>query len=421
MLIMPGSKKSKRHTVESTEECNSDFIMDVKQQIQQIRNTINTELSARLDQLDSSIEKRFTEIDKKIKVSTDVANEALSLAKSNSVNLTLLKSENEQLKRKINILENSSRRDNIVLHGIKQHRGETYLSCINTVKSFICDNLKISEDIVNKMYFVKCYRMSRFKHGDNPIVVRLLSSADRMLIFNSMNNLMGSKFSISQHYTSDVEYNRRKLYPVFKEAKKVLKDDNLKITLKEDKLTVGKNIYNVDTLESLPDNIHPRRLASRTSDNVLLFGGMYSEFTPLSNFYSKAFKFNGVSYVSAEQAFQHRKALFFDDTVTAGKILSARKPIEALRLGGKVADFDSTKWKSQRYNTMKDILRSKFSQNKELKTHLLCTKNFDLAEAGHNEYFAVGFKLIDKEATNKTSWKGQNKLGQILCEIRAEL
>ena len=116
---------------------------------------------------------------------------------------------------------------------------------------------------------------------------------------------MGSQFSNSQHYTSDVEYNREKLYPVFK-------GENLKITLKEDQLTVGKNIYNVNTLESLPDNIHPRRLASRTSGNV--FGGMYSEFTPLSNFYSKSFKFIGVSYVSAEQAFQHRKALFFNDT-----------------------------------------------------------------------------------------------------------
>ena len=39
--------------------------MDVKQQIQQMRNTISTELSSRLDQLDISIEKRFTEIDKK--------------------------------------------------------------------------------------------------------------------------------------------------------------------------------------------------------------------------------------------------------------------------------------------------------------------------------------------------------------------
>ena len=103
------------------------------------------------------------------------------------------------------------------------------------------------------------------------------------------------------------------------------------------------------------------------------------------------------------------------------KILSACKPIEALRLGSKIAVFDSTKWKSQRYNTMKDILRSKFSQNKELKNHFLCTKNFDLAEAGHNKYFAVGFKFIDKEDSNKTNWKGQNKLGQILCEIRAEL
>ena len=63
------------------------------------------------------------------------------------------------------------------------------------VKAFTCDKLKISNEVVNKMYFIKCHRMSKFKFRDNPIVIQLLHSAGRMLIFESMNNLMEANFS----------------------------------------------------------------------------------------------------------------------------------------------------------------------------------------------------------------------------------
>ena len=69
-----------------------------------------------------------------------------------------------------------------------------------------------------------------------------------------------------------------------------------------------------------------------------------------------------------------------------------------------------------------DIIRSKVSQNKELKNHLLCTMNFDLTQESYNEYFCFSFIFIDMEVTNKTNWKGQeDKLSPILSEIRAEI
>ena len=122
-----------------------------------------------------------------------------------------------------------------------------------------------------------------------------------------------------------------------------------------------------------------------------------------------------MSYSSAEQRFQHRKTLFFDNRVNAGKVMPTFKLIEALHFSSKV--FDSTKWKTKWHSIIKDMLQSKLSQHKELNNHILKNMNFDLSEAGRNEYHAVGFKLIDKKTTNKTSWKGQNKLGQILYII----
>ena len=70
----------------------------------------------------------------------------------------------------------------------------------------------------------------------------------------------------------------------------------------------------------------------RSNDNRVVFGGMFSNFHPLSNYYSCPITFRKLKYYSVEHAYQHRKALFFGHEESANRILATREPSGAKRL-----------------------------------------------------------------------------------------
>jgi len=123
----------------------------------------------------------------------------------------------------------------------------------------------------------------------------------------------------------------------------------------------------------------------------------------LSNFYETPVTYGGVMYRNSEAAYQAQK----DPTRQMEFVdLPANK---AKRLGRKVdpvADWDDIK-----YNHMLQIVRRKFHQNPRLAEKLIQT-----GEA----------EIIEGNRWNDTYWgvcegKGQNKLGNILMQIRNEL
>ena len=93
-------------------------------------------------------------------------------------------------------------------------------------------------------------------------------------------------------------------------------------------------------------------------------------------------------YTSVEQGYQHKKALHFQDEVSALKILHSKSSVDAYKLGQNVNGFKSQVWSTQRYNVMESLVRIKFTQNDDLIKHLLNTGNCDLAEAGKKRFYS---------------------------------
>jgi len=127
----------------------------------------------------------------------------------------------------------------------------------------------------------------------------------------------------------------------------------------------------------------------------------------LSNFWRCYVKYRGVTYLSAEHAYQAAK-------VGKGKpgfqaIVNAKTPGEAKRLGGQV--MLPPNWDDRRLEIMAEIVACKFTQNKELARRLVETGDEELIEGNTwgDNYWGV------------CNGQGRNMLGAILMKVREGL
>ena len=83
---------------------------------------------------------------------------------------------------------------------------------------------------------------------------------------------------------------------------------------------------------------------------------------------------------------------------------------------------DQKIWEEQCVTIMYQGLVAKFEQNPKLCDFLLSTKDTTIIECNKNDTFwSIGLGLNDPKIGDRSAWKGQNKLGGLLCEIRDEL
>ena len=124
----------------------------------------------------------------------------------------------------------------------------------------------------------------------------------------------------------------------------------------------------------------------------------------LSNMYECEIEYNGNTYHSSEAAFQAQK-----DLNGSHEFTFITNPVEAKHKGRTVKLRSD--WEDVKLSIMEEIVRCKFTQNKELGEKLVETGNKILVEG--NDW-------------NDTYWgvcnhKGYNHLGKILEKVRREI
>lgn len=150
-----------------------------------------------------------------------------------------------------------------------------------------------------------------------------------------------------------------------------------------------------------------------TNDFVLFWGSYFS------NWYLREFDVDSITFNCAEQYFMYKKALYFNDTNIANKILNKKNPRDQKELGRKVLNFDKYTWDNVCYDIMKTGVKEKFSQNYDLKIKLINTGNRIIAEASPKDIiWGIGLDENNINALNMKNWKGQNLLGKILMDVR---
>lgn len=127
----------------------------------------------------------------------------------------------------------------------------------------------------------------------------------------------------------------------------------------------------------------------------------------LSNFYEYPIYYNKLVFCNAEAAFQAQKAMNEKDQY---KFINLNAS-QARKLGKTVQLRKD--WEEIKDNVMYEIVKRKFTINKELQQKLLETKEEELIEGNwwHDTYWGVDSK----------TGIGQNKLGKILTKVREEV
>lgn len=129
------------------------------------------------------------------------------------------------------------------------------------------------------------------------------------------------------------------------------------------------------------------------------------EYQFLSNFYDCEVPYKGLVYRNSESAFQAQKCTLEEDKIPFTNVYAGT----AKKMGRKVNLRND--WEKVKLSEMKNIVRSKFTNNEDLRNKLVSTGNAQLIEGNywHDTFWGV------------CNGKGENHLGKILMEIREEL
>ena len=389
-------------------------------------NSMNSNLSKRLDDMETGMTREISAAAKKAEAALELASQSRAELEEMRIEMAELKkwckklqSESTSVQSQANNMETYSRRDNIIIHGIKEPAGETSVLCEKAVRQFFVDQLKFSATDAAAIRFVRCHRLHDRRATHKPIIVRFVNFSDREHVWAKKTSITDKFVRIEEDFPKQIAYNRRKLFPVYAKARKTM--DKKVVSLKGDNLIINGKPYTVDTLDQLSGELSMETFCQRSNDKVLVVGGIFSNYHPLSNYYKSTFVFRNQKYSSIEQGYQHVKAVLFRDEAAAANILASDDPSTAKRLSFSINGFKEDIWNTKRYDLMLQLVKAKFAQNPDLAAHLRATGTKTIAESGKHKFFANGISITHKNILDMKQWTAQSKLGDILMNVRREL
>lgn len=136
------------------------------------------------------------------------------------------------------------------------------------------------------------------------------------------------------------------------------------------------------------------------------------QYGAFSNLYKRDFDFEGEVYPTAEHAYQAGKAR--KPEVREWLMAAPTPSLLAMAAHGLYVWDIAADWSKIKFDRMKRVLLAKYSQHDDLRELLLSTGTATLIETA----------TVDNAVNRlwgEVNGKGQNKLGQLLMEVRTEL
>lgn len=158
-------------------------------------------------------------------------------------------------------------------------------------------------------------------------------------------------------------------------------------------------------------------------DEILGFYHEYDEYGCFSNWYKSPFTLAGKEYSCVEQYMMAQKMLIYKKYDLVEKIMNTDDQMSMKRLGRTpIPHFKEGPWEDISYTIVKRGVKAKFQQNKEIRNILLSTGRKILAECAPNDpNWGISLGMDTEEYKQAWKWRGKNKLGRILMEVREEL
>ena len=236
--------------------------------------------------------------------------------------------------------------------------------------------------------------------------------------WKAKSGLKGTKIILCEDLPSSMIDNRKVLLPYFHAARRSEKVK--KCSLQRDCLVIDSQKYYANDIDKIPQDLAPHTPYERqmtTTEGTAFFGKR----SFMSNFFPCQFKENHITFDNVEKYYQYKKALYFQDTLSAEQILKAKTPRKAKSLGHQIKHFDEDMWRTVQRQTMFTGCALKFKQNPQLTMLLKTTKGLIVEANPHEKFFSCGLSISDKKIEDYSQWPGENALGQILCDLRESL
>jgi ribA/ribD-fused uncharacterized protein len=147
-------------------------------------------------------------------------------------------------------------------------------------------------------------------------------------------------------------------------------------------------------------------------DEIRFYRANEKPYGCFSNLFRRPIEFEGRAFPTAEHAYQFGKPR--EDGVREWLMAAPSPSLLAMAAHGLLSWDIAPGWSKGRYDRMRRVVRAKFGQHPDLAAILLATGGARLVEAG----------TTDNEVNRRwgeVNGKGQNWLGLILMEIRAEV
>lgn len=184
-------------------------------------------------------------------------------------------------------------------------------------------------------------------------------------------------------------------------------------------------LFDDNTLKAYQDELARQNSSEEDAPRtraIICFHDPTEEYGYFSNWYLSDFIVNGIKFSSIEQYMMYMKAITFNDTESAGRILDTYDVETIKDLGRGVKDYKDLVWNGIRQVIVYKGLLEKFRQNDYLKGKLLETGDAILAECARSDkIWGIGLSMHDKDRFDMSKWTGKSLLGFALMMVRDEL
>jgi ribA/ribD-fused uncharacterized protein len=174
-----------------------------------------------------------------------------------------------------------------------------------------------------------------------------------------------------------------------------------------------------ETENGMMDNSRRRDHFMRITERHTFF---FTDRDVFSNWYRADFTIRGITFNCNEQLMMFCKAKLFGDQEAADRILAETNPKKQKALGRSVRGFDQAEWGKRCTGYVKAGARAKFTQHEDLYDALMQTSGTKLVEASpFDRIWGIGLAQDAPGVDDERTWRGANKLGEVLTELRNEL
>ena len=155
-----------------------------------------------------------------------------------------------------------------------------------------------------------------------------------------------------------------------------------------------------------------RTLSLPCPDEIRFYRASEKPYGVFSNLYRREISFDGVVYPTSEHAYQAGKPR---NPLVREWLMAAPSPALLAMAAHGLYYWDVVPgWSRDKFARMRKVLRAKFTQHADLAALLLSTRNARLVETPTTD------SLVNR-TWGEVNGAGENMLGKLLMEIRAEL